>query len=192
MVLVLPRCFHNGVIYFYLVMFLASRRQMIPTLTEQQFIQAIESHQGVLHKVCNLYMQPGSDREDLFQEILLNAWKGVRNFKGDAKFSTWLYRVALNTAITFYRKDQRQPVLAEWTPALSLPESSPDTAQEEVNALYQAIGELSGIDKALVMLYLEEYSYAEIGDIMGITPNNVAVKMNRIKTKLRDSSKKYL
>ncbi|HEY4150381.1 MAG TPA: sigma-70 family RNA polymerase sigma factor [Chitinophagaceae bacterium] len=160
--------------------------------SEQEFIQAIGSHQGVIHKVCNLYQREPADREDLFQEIMLSAWKGIRRFKGESKFSTWLYKVALNTAITFYRKERRQPATTEWTPALSPPENSPDSMQEEVNALYRAIGELSGIDKALVMLYLEEYSYAEIGDIMGISINNVAVKMNRIKTKLRDSSKKYL
>jgi RNA polymerase sigma-70 factor (ECF subfamily) len=123
---------------------------------------------------------------------MLNAWKGIRRFKGEAKFSTWLYRIALNTAITFYRKERRQPATTELPPTLSPPETNPDSMQEEVNALYRAIGELSGIDKALVMLYLEEYSYTEISDIMGISTNNVAVKMNRIKTKLRESSKKYL
>ena len=159
-------------------------------LTEQQFIQAIESHQGVIHKVCRLYMPLQQDREDLFQEILLNAWRGIRNFRGDASFATWLYRVALNTAITFYRKGKRQPATTGWTPAVSLAEAPP--VADELNALYQAIGELSPIDKAIVMLYLEDYSYAEIGDIMGITANNTAVKMNRIKTKLRERSKKYL
>lgn len=136
-------------------------------------------------------MRPGSDREDLFQEILLNAWKGIHNFKGEALFSTWLYRVALNTAITFYRKEQRQVETASWPPALSLAHHTADN-NEGLAAMHQAIAGLSPIDKALVMLYLEEYSYAEIGDIMGITANNVAVKMNRIKTRLRESSKKYL
>jgi RNA polymerase sigma factor (sigma-70 family) len=161
-------------------------------LTERQFIQSIETHQGIIHKVCNLYMGPGHDREDLFQEILLSAWKGIHNFKGDALFSTWLYRVALNTAITFYRKERRQVATAPWPSALVLPDNTSDSRSgEEFDALYQAIGELSAIDKALVMLYLEEYSYAEISDIMGITANNVAVKMNRIKTRLRENSKKY-
>jgi len=200
-----PRCFHNGVTYFYTVMFFrirATNRQAAccrqeftidySLLTEQEFIQAIESHQGVIHKVCHLYMPAQADREDLFQEILLNAWKGIHHFRKEAKFSTWLYRVALNTAITFYRKERRQPATTALPPALSMAEHPPDTATAELDALYQAIGELSGIDKALVMLYLEDYSYTEIGDIMGITANNTAVKMNRIKTKLRESSKKYL
>ncbi len=161
-------------------------------LTEQEFIQAIESHQGVIHKVCHLYMRAPADREDLFQEIVLNAWKGIQHFRGEAKFATWLYRVALNTAVTFYRKERRQPVTGPLTPILAVAEHPAGTATAELDALYEAIGELSGIDKALVMLYLEDYSYAEIGDIMGITANNTAVKMNRIKTKLRESSKKYL
>jgi len=135
-------------------------------------------------------MRPGGhDREDLFQEILLNAWKGIHNFKGEARFSTWLYRVALNTAISFYRKGQRQVETTPWPPTLSLPDTTDNN--EELAAMYLAIAGLSPIDKALVMLYLEEYSYTEIGDIMGITANNVAVKMNRIKTRLRESSKKY-
>ena len=136
-------------------------------------------------------MGQGRDREDLFQEILLNAWKGVPNFKGEAQFSTWLYRVALNTAISFYRKERRQVETTPWPPTLVLADNSSDNIQEELSALHQAIAQLSAIDKALVMLYLEDYSYAEIGDIMGITANNVGVKMNRIKTKLRESSKKY-
>jgi len=176
----------RGVLFFgeNVIFSVAERQTMIFTLTEQQFIQSIETHQGVIHKVCNLYMRPGRDREDLFQEILLNAWKGIHNFKGDARFSTWLYRVALNTAITFYRKERRQVETTPWPAALSLPDDTNDY-QQELNTLYQAIAALSPIDKALVMLYLEEYNYSEIGDIMGITANNVAVKMNRIKTRLR-------
>lgn len=137
-------------------------------------------------------METQLDKEDLFQEILLNAWKGVKNFQGDARFSTWLYRVALNTAITFYRKEQRTIETAELKEQFS---SLPDyhySQEEMVAAMYKVIGGLSSIDKALVMLYLEDYSYQEIGDIIGITSNNVAVKMNRIKTKLKENSKKYL
>ncbi|MEP7280143.1 MAG: RNA polymerase sigma factor [Bacteroidota bacterium] len=158
---------------------------------EKIFIEAIEQNQPIIHKVCNLYMNNEQDRKDLFQEILLSAWKGFVNFKGDAKFSTWLYRVALNTAITFYRKDQRK------LPTASLPEqfvmSSDNPGNEEqVKAMYSSINHLSPIDKALVMLYMEDYVYSEIGEMMGITANNVAVKMNRIKLKLKENAKKYL
>jgi RNA polymerase sigma-70 factor (ECF subfamily) len=133
-----------------------------------------------------------SDREDLFQEITLQAWKAYGSFRGDARFSTWLYRVALNTAITFFRKEKRRPGLHLTD---SLPEQADDThdpVEEQLKAMYAAIGELSRIDKALIMLYLEDYSYNEIGEMMGITANNVAVKMNRIKTKLKEKTQQQM
>jgi RNA polymerase sigma-70 factor (ECF subfamily) len=133
-----------------------------------------------------------SDREDLFQEITLQAWKAYGSFRGDARFSTWLYRVALNTAITFFRKEKRRPGLQLTD---SLPEQADDThdpVEEQLKAMYAAIGELSRIDKALIMLYLEDYSYNEIGEMMGITANNVAVKMNRIKTKLKEKTQQQM
>jgi RNA polymerase sigma-70 factor, ECF subfamily len=138
-------------------------------------------------------MNNGQDKKDLFQEIVLSAWKGFANFKGDAKFSTWLYRVALNTAITFYRKEKKQLKTAVYNGyyADAFPDMQP-REDEQLTAMYKAIAELSPVDKGLVMLYLEDYSYNDIGDIMGISANNVAVKMNRIKIKLKESSKKYL
>jgi RNA polymerase sigma-70 factor (ECF subfamily) len=156
--------------------------------SEKEFITLLNQHQKIIHKVCNLYMDRYSDREDLFQEITLQAWKAYGSFRGDARFSTWLYRVALNTAITFFRKEKRRPGLQLTD---SLPEQADDThdpVEEQLKAMYAAIGELSRIDKALIMLYLEDYSYNEIGDMMGITANNVAVKMNRIKTKLKEKT----
>lgn len=160
---------------------------------EQEFITLLNQHQKIIHKVCNLYMDLQADREDLFQEITLQAWKAYGKFRGDAKFSTWLYRVALNTAITFFRKEKRQPALFSTT---TFPDEnatdSPDPVEEQVRALYTAISDLSRIDKALVMLYLEDYNYNEIGEMMGITANNVAVKMNRIKSKLKEQTQKHL
>lgn len=160
--------------------------------TEKTFIQAITEHQRIIHKVCNLYMKDLQEKEDLFQEILLNAWKGSKNFKGDAKFSTWLYRVALNTAITFYRKDSRQPnIIARADfPINDIPDKLENN--EQTHAMHRAIADLSKIDKAIVLLYLEDCSYNEIAEVTGITTNNVAVKMSRIKEKLREASKKYL
>jgi len=161
--------------------------------TEKDFIQSIEQNQKIIHKVCNLYMDNEQDKKDLFQEIVLNAWKGFRNFKGEAKLSTWLYRVALNTAITFYRKEKRKVETAAFKEHYATTLS--DTwfkEDEQLTAMHKAIADLSKIDKGLVMLYLEDYHYQDIGDIMGISPNHVAVKMNRIKTKLKETSKKYL
>jgi RNA polymerase sigma-70 factor (ECF subfamily) len=161
-------------------------------LSEKEFIKAIQDNQQIIVKVCNLYTDNPADREDLFQEILFNAWKGNKNYKGNAKFSTWLYKVALNTSITFFKKDKRKSsVFSKELPGIEPPDLT-DPLNEQAVAMNKAINELSEIDKALVMLYLEEYDYQEIADIMGISVNNVAVKMNRIKAKLKENSKKYL
>jgi len=159
---------------------------------EKEFIHLLNQHQKIVYKVCNLYMDLHSDREDLFQEITLQAWKAYGNFRGDAKFSTWLYRVALNTAITFFRKDKKKPDIYSTDTMPEKVEENTDPVEEQVKAMYAAIGELSKIDKALVMLYLEDYSYQEIGEMMGITANNVAVKMNRIKVRLKEGAQKQL
>lgn len=158
--------------------------------SEKEFISLLNQHQKIVYKVCNLYMDMHSDREDLFQEITLQAWKAYGNFRGDAKFSTWLYRVSLNTAITFFRKEKKKPIIYSTDMVPDINEDSYDPIEEQVKAMYAAIGELSKIDKAIVMLYLEEYSYIEIGEMMGITANNVAVKMSRIKTKLKEETQK--
>jgi RNA polymerase sigma factor (sigma-70 family) len=160
--------------------------------SEKEFISLLNQHQKIVYKVCNLYMDMHSDREDLFQEITLQAWKAYGSFRGEAKFSTWLYRVALNTAITFFRKEKRKPPIYSTDSMPDQSEDAYDPIEEQVKAMYAAIGELSKIDKAIVMLYLEDYSYIEIGEMMGITANNVAVKMSRIKTRLKQETHKQL
>ena len=155
---------------------------------EKEFISLLNQHQKIIYKVCNLYLQSHEDKEDLFQEITLQAWKAYANFRGNAKFSTWLYRVALNTAITFYRKEKKQFIYS----TDNIPEiaNGPyDPIEENNKAMYAAIGQLSKIDKAIIMLYLEDYSYNEISEVLGITANNIAVKMNRIKIKLKENVK---
>ncbi len=159
---------------------------------EQQFVQLLKTHQNIVHKVCRIYMDTEENREDLFQEITLQAWKAYNSFKGDAKFSTWLYRVALNTALTFFKKDKKQQ--SHIVSVAIMPDNSEETLnpiEEKVQSMYKAIADLGKIDKALVTLYLEDYSYNEIGEMLDITPNNVAVKMIRIKQKLKETSQKY-
>lgn len=159
-------------------------------MAEQEFIQLLNKHQNIIHKVCSVYMTDYADKEDLFQEVTLQAWKAYPTFRGDAKFSTWLYRVALNTAITFFRKEKKQvPIFT--TEVLPDTAESHNPVEEQVQAMYKAIGELSKIDKALIMLYLEDYSYIEIGEMLGISANNVAVKMNRLKVKLKEQTQKH-
>ncbi len=160
--------------------------------SEKEFISLLNQHQKIVYKVCNLYMDRHADREDLFQEITLQAWKAYGNFRGDAKFSTWLYRVALNTAITYFRKEKKKPEIFSTDIIPEQQEERDSLIEEQVKAMYAAIGDLSKIDKAIIMLYLEDYSYADIGEMMGITANNVAVKMSRIKIKLKEETQKQL
>jgi len=141
----------------------------------------------MIHKICNLYGHTPHEREDLFQEIVVQLWKGYPGFRGDAKFSTWLYRVALNTAISGLRKKEKY--IAYVDPSI-LPTTLQDlndtnTEQEQLQQLYEAIRKLGEIDRAITMLYLEDRSYEEMEEILGITQNNLRVKMNRIKEKLR-------
>lgn len=154
-------------------------------MAESEFIQLIEEHQRIIHKVCRMYVQRPDDREDLFQEITLQAWKSYPRFKGNARFSTWLYRVALNTAITYYRKQKRNPITHSDITDYEIQEAPTDPTEAQFQLMYKAIGELSEVDKALVLLYLEDYPYDDIAQMMGITANHVAVKMNRIKSKLQ-------
>jgi RNA polymerase sigma-70 factor (ECF subfamily) len=127
------------------------------------------------------------DRRDLFQEILVQLWKSYPSFRSESKFSTWMYRVALNTAITSFKKDKRQPdksgVAYE---SLQLAEDLYDTAvEDQIKMLHKAVSNLTGIEKSIILLFLEDKKYEEIAEITGITQNYVRVKMNRIKKKLK-------
>ncbi len=155
---------------------------------QEPFLETISNHQRIIHKVCRMYAHDEEDRQDLFQEILLQLWRAFGSFKGESKISTWMYRVALNTAISGFRKSSRRPLTDEldsmaYQAAADMP--NPD-AEEDRQLLYQAIGMLSDVERAIIMLYLEEYSYDEIADVIGITTNYVGVKINRIKAKLKD------
>lgn len=146
----------------------------------------INTHRGIIFKVCRMYDRENSYRDDLFQEIVLQLWKSFPGFRDEALPSTWMYRVALNTAISHFRKLVRKPeqqTLSKAEFRISDPSIWPeDNAQTLL--LNQAIEQLTSIEKALIMLYLEEKNYMEISEIMGITPNHVGVKLNRIKAKL--------
>ena len=127
------------------------------------------------------------DRRDLFQEILAQLWKSYPSFRNESKFSTWMYRVALNTAITSFKKDKRQPDKSGISyENLQLAEEIYDSREEEqIRMLNKAVSQLSGIEKSIILLFLEDKKYEEIAEITGITQNYVRVKMNRIKKKLK-------
>ena len=155
---------------------------------EQAFTQMIAEHQGIIHKVCGIYCPRPDERRDLFQDILLQLWRAYPSFKGNSKVSTWMYRIALNTAITQFRKQKRRPVLRQM-PAhnFEMPDPPNDTIVEErLSSLHRAIAKLNQIEKAIVMLHLDEHSYQQIAQIMGISESNVGVKLHRIKNKLKN------
>ena len=154
---------------------------------EHSFVKQLEEHQNVVHKICRLYTRNQDAHNDLFQEITIQLWKAYPKFRGDAKFSTWMYRVALNTAITLYRKNKKGVATQEFE-GVSFKitaEEYDDTVEQQLKLMYNAVRTLNDIDKALVFLYLEDKNYREIAETLGITEVNARVKMNRIKEKLR-------
>lgn len=163
-----------------------TERELSMENPDSTFEKMIFKNQLLIHKICNIYGKSDADKEDLFQEITIQLWKSFASFEHKSKFSTWLYRVALNTAITQKRKEKRSPEFSSLTvEEMQIPESSRSEADEdELRALQLAIRQLKKIDRAIIFLYLEEKSYQEIADIIGITPKNVGVKIVRIKAKL--------
>ena len=154
--------------------------------SETTFERLIVENQQMIHKICNIYGSNEADKEDLFQEITLQLWRSFKSFKVKSKFSTWLYRVALNTAISQKRKQNRSPEstsLSDREFQLS-GSSTQESNEEDLKQLRWAIRQLKSVDRAIIFLYLEEKSYQEIADIIGITAKNVGVKIVRIKAKL--------
>jgi RNA polymerase sigma factor (sigma-70 family) len=163
---------------------------MSPAAPSTDFVAVVNQYQPLLRRVCRLYCADADDRQDLFQEVVLQLWRAWPKYvpQPSAKLSTWLYRIALNVAISNLRQRTRRPQ------PLSLDGQTLQLAQEvepagyepeETAALYSAINRLSDVDKAFVLLYLEERTYEEMADILGITQNNVRVKMHRVQDKIR-------
>ena len=156
---------------------------------KKEFINRVQNHQGILHKICFMYTKINADKEALYQEIVLELWKSYSSYDNRSQFSTWMYRVALNTAITFIKKSAR--FKANKSQIIDNPEfEKPPEYSEDVKILYAAISYLNKIDKAIVLLWLEEKSYAEIAATIGISVKNVSVKLVRIKQKLAKIIKK--
>ena len=153
---------------------------------EPVFEKMISENQLLIHKVCNIYGRSEADREDLFQEITIQLWKSYASFEHRSKLSTWLYRVALNTAIAQQRREKRMPQTTSLSEVeMRIPNAGKSEKDEEaLQDLQQAIRKLKSMERAIIFLYLEEKSYQEIADIIGISPKNVGVKIVRIKAKL--------
>lgn len=154
---------------------------------EQNFVSQLKENQNIIHKICRLYTQGEDSHKDLFQEITIQLWKAFPKFRGESKFSTWAYRVALNTAITLYRKNVKNlnTVTFETGKHFVLQEEYNYQEEEHIKLLYQAVHQLNDIEKALVFMYLEDKNYEEIAQTLGISEVNARVKMNRIKSKLK-------
>ena len=165
-------------------------------MTDAEFLQLIRDNKGILFKISNSFCRKRDDREDLIQEIIYQLWKSARSFDTNRKFSTWMYRIALNVAISFYRQQRRSGLHMAFGGELHLmeladPEEDPET-EEKIDMLQQFIGEQNELDKALMILYLEEKPYREIAEILGITETNVATKLSRIKGRLKQHFLKLL
>jgi RNA polymerase sigma factor (sigma-70 family) len=154
---------------------------------EKEFLQIIRENQGIIHKVCNMYCDVEEDRNDLFQEIVAQLWKAFPSFRNESKVTTWMYRVGLNTAITSFKKSKRRPDRNQLSlENFQLPDDDYDNeTEEQIRILQKVVNQLTGIEKSIILLFLENKKYEEISEITGITQNYVRVKMNRIKKKLK-------
>lgn len=155
---------------------------------EEKFLSVLENHKGILYKVSNSYSRNAEDRKDLVQEMVYQLWKSMDRYQEQYKYSTWIYRVAINVAISFYRKESNRKAVSVPISKSLLNFSETPSFEEEIpglKSLQQFISQLKELDKALMLLYLDEKSYREMAEIMGLTETNVATKISRIKSSLK-------
>lgn len=150
------------------------------------YTSSILPYAGIIIKICRAYTNTQEDFEDYYQEVCLQIWRSRVNFKETAEWSTWIYRLTLNVCLTLLKKkkNSHQHFASDYLP-VELSEESPAFADEAVNQLYDAIRQLSEVDRGVILLYLEEKSYQEIADIIGTNPNNIGVRIKRIKERLK-------
>ena len=149
---------------------------------KKQFVNLIEQNKALIYKFCYMYANETETPDDLFQEVVINLWKSFPDFRGESKVQTWIYRISLNTCITFLRKSGKRPKMQALTDEqLEYTESGDMSSIKE---LYSLINKLNAFEKAIILLYLEDRSYDEIAQIVGITKSNVGVRISRIKEKL--------
>ena len=151
-----------------------------------RFLAFIEDHKHILYKVCQSYCPTRDDRDDLAQEIIVQLWRSFGSFDERHRFSTWMYRICLNVAISFHRREstRRRHVLSADQHVLDVVDES-ESSSEDLVLLHQFINRLDALNKALVLLYLDGHSYREIADVLGISETNVATKISRLKTSMK-------
>ena len=155
---------------------------------KKEFLELINNNQDIIHKICNLYADRTEDHFDLGQEIVYQLWKSYKSFKSQSKFTTWMYKVALNTALLNLRRDRlkkKTQTLKEHHASMPARAGTAEKKQK-IDRLYTCINQLRKFDRAIVLLYLEEFSYQEISNITGISTKNVSVRLVRVKKKLKD------
>lgn len=156
-------------------------------MSKDFYTQFILPYAGIIIKICRAYTDNEEDFQDYYQEVCLQLWKSRLNFKGNSKWSTWVYRISLNVSLSLLRKDKQINKNSIELPnyASDISSESNPFNDESLQLLYQAIKKLSELDRAIILLYLEENSYHEIAEIIGLSPNNIGVKITRIKKKLK-------
>lgn len=150
---------------------------------EQAFLALVKEYRRLIYKVCYLYATDEEHLKDLHQEVLINLWQGFQGFKGEAKISSWIYRVSLNTCISFYRKHSKMTDTMPLESLLGLT-TEDDEKTVHLREMYRLISRLNRLEKAIILLWLDERSYEEIAEITGLSRNNIASKLKRIKEKL--------
>ena len=155
---------------------------------EKEFLTMIEAQKRTIYKVCYIYANDQDDLNDLYQETVLNLWKSFPRYRGDSTLNTWVYRIAMNTCITFLRRSNARPQIVPMTANVASMAAEDNETAGQLRELYRLISQLGELERALILLWLEERSYEEIADILGITKTNVAVKLNRTKEKLKKMS----
>ena len=153
--------------------------------SERKFEEMVREHRGTIYAVCYMFSNDQDEVADLFQEVLINLWKGLASFKGESDIKTWIYRVSLNTCISFERKKKHEVLPLEMDVNL-YDDRDDDTRQ--IKMLYHRINRLGVFDRAIVLLWLENLSYDEIASIVGISVKNVSVRLVRIKEQLKNMS----
>jgi len=157
---------------------------------EKQFLKLLEKHKGILYKISRMYEDNEENQEELRQEIVYHLWNSYDDFLGKSSFSTWMYRVALNTALTQFKKESKKSkievALNEEAYQLKSELSNYEEKENQLQHFYKAVQELNKVEKALIFLYLEGMSHREIASQLGITEGNARVKLNRIKHKLQE------
>ena len=158
------------------------------TIQQREFLEKIENHKGMIFKISKMYVDGKTDREDLFQEIIYQTWKAYPSFQGKSEFSTWLYRVALNTAIVFLKKEKKRSLFSrQETQEFQVKDEEYNADKDQkIEQLYKAIHQLNSIDKALIFYSLEDYSHREVATQLGISEVNARVKLSRAKNKLKE------